>query len=81
MIELLDNYALRRKIIVYVKNEGSNMNTTTTTLKSIVSCDMLGLEESFQGVCFGHAFSKTCQYGTIEEKVYKCLQYVSIKFA
>ncbi len=47
MIELLDSYALRRKIIVYVKDEGSNVNIMTTTLKSIVSCDMLGLEESF----------------------------------
>jgi len=77
----LDSYALRRKIIAYVKDEGSNMNTMTTTLKSIVSCDMLGLEESLQGTCFGHAFSKACQYATIEEKVYKDLQYVSIKSA
>jgi hypothetical protein len=45
-------------------DEGSNMNTMTTTLKSIVSCDMLGLEEKFQGTYFGHAFSKACQYAT-----------------
>jgi hypothetical protein len=51
----------------------------TTSLKSIVSYDMLGLEESFQDICFGHAFSKACQYVTIEEKVCKHLQYVSIK--
>jgi hypothetical protein len=41
---------------------------------------MLGLEESFQGICFGHAFSKTCQYATTNEKVCKDLQYVSIKY-
>ncbi len=58
LTKLLDNYALRRKIITYVKDEGSNLNTMTTSLKSIISCDMLGLEESFQGTCFGHAFSK-----------------------
>ncbi len=52
----------------------------TTTLKSIVKCDMLGLEESFQGTCFGHAFSKARQYATIEEKVCKDLWYVLIKF-
>jgi hypothetical protein len=45
LTKLLDNYALRIKIIAYVKDEGSNMNIMTTTLKSIVSCDMLGLEE------------------------------------
>jgi hypothetical protein len=47
VIELLDSYALNRKFIIYVKDEGSNLNTMTTTLKSIVSRDMLGLEESF----------------------------------
>ncbi len=44
------------------------MNIMTIALKSIVSCDMLGLEESFKGNCFGHAFFKACQYATIEEK-------------
>ncbi len=50
-----------------------------TMLKSIISCDMLGLEESFQGICFGHAFSKACQYVTTKEFFCKDLQYVSIK--
>jgi hypothetical protein len=80
LTKLLDSYALRRKIIAYVKDEGSNLNTMTTTLKSIVSCDMLGLEESFEGICFWHAFFKACQYVTTKEKICKDLQYVSIKF-
>ncbi len=42
---------------------------------------MLGLEEIFQGTCFGHAFSKAYQYATTKEKVCKDLQYVSIKSA
>ncbi len=79
LTKLLDSYALRKKIIAYVKDEGSNMNTMITTLKSIVSCDMLGLEESFQDIYFGHAFSKACQYAIIKEKNCKDLQYVSIK--
>jgi hypothetical protein len=45
----------------------------TIAMKSIVSCDVLGLEESFQGTSFGHAFSKTCQYSTTNEKVCKDL--------
>ncbi len=53
----------------------------TITLKSIVSCDMLGSEESFLGICLGHVFSKACQYATTKEKVCKNLQYVLIKFA
>jgi len=79
LTKLLDNYALRRKNIAYVKDKGSNLNTMTTILKSIVGCDMLDLEESFQGIYFGHAFSKACQYVTIEKKICKYLQYVSIK--
>ncbi len=68
LTKLLDSYALRRKNITYVKDKGSNLNTMATTLKSIVSCDILGLEEIFQGTCFGHAFSKACQHATIEGK-------------
>ncbi len=78
---MLDNYALRKKIIAYIKDEGSNLNTMTTILKSIISCDMLGLEEVFQGIYFGHAFSKACQYATTEEKICKDLRYVLIKLA
>jgi hypothetical protein len=57
-----------------------NLNAMTYALKSIVSCESLGLEESFQGTCFGHAFEKACQYGTTKEKVCKNLKYVSVKF-
>ncbi len=81
LTKLLASYALERKIIIYVKDEGSNLYTMTTTLKSMVSCDMLGLEESFQGICFEHAFYKACQYVTTKEKFCEDLQYVSIKFA
>ncbi len=65
LTKFLDSYGLKKKIVTYVKDEGSNMNTMATTLKSVVSCDILGSEESFQGTCFGHAFSKAA---TIEEK-------------
>jgi hypothetical protein len=40
----------------------------TTTLKFVMNFEILGMEESFKGTCFGHAFSKACQYGTIEKK-------------
>jgi hypothetical protein len=40
--------------------------------------ESVGLEESFQRTCFGHTFSKACQYGTTKEKVGKNLKYVSI---
>jgi hypothetical protein len=36
-----------KKIIVYVKDEGSNLNIMTLALKSIISCDVLSLIGSF----------------------------------
>jgi hypothetical protein len=64
-----------------VKYEGSNLNAMTTTLKSFVKCEILGLDESFLGTCFGHAFPKACQYVITNEKVCKNLRFNSIKFA
>ncbi len=62
-----------------MKNEEFNLNIMSSTLKIIISCDILGLEESYQSICFGHAFSKACQYATTNEKVCKDFTYVSIK--
>jgi hypothetical protein len=49
------------------------------TLKLVVNCEVLGVEESFLGTCFGHAFSKAYQYATMDEKVLKGFKYVFIK--
>jgi hypothetical protein len=59
LTKLLDQYGLRREKIAYVK-DGSNLNTMTIVLKFVVNCKVLGLDENFQGSCFGHAFSKAC---------------------
>jgi hypothetical protein len=96
----LNIYKLKQKIVAYVKDEGFNLNIMTTTLKSIVSCDVFSLEnimittlksvvscdvfsleKKIQGACFGHAFSKACQYVIAYEKVRKGLRYVSTKVA
>jgi hypothetical protein len=76
LIELLDAYGLRNKIISYVKDEGSKLNTLNNVLEFVVKCETLGLEESFQGTYFGHVFSKACQYATTDDKVCKNLKYV-----
>ncbi len=79
LTKLLDKYGLKKKIIVYVKDEGSNFNAMTGELKFVINCESLELKESVYGACFGHAFSKACQYGTAKEKVCRNLKYVSIK--
>jgi hypothetical protein len=43
LFELLSKYDSRKKIIVYVKDERSNLNIMTIALKSIVNYDVLGL--------------------------------------
>jgi hypothetical protein len=77
--KLFGQYGLRNKIITYVKDEGSNLNIMTIVLKFVVKFEVLGLDESFYGVCFGHAFSKECQHAIIDEIVCKNLKFVSIK--
>jgi hypothetical protein len=37
LTKLLDNYALKKKCITYIKDERFYLNTMTTTLKSIVN--------------------------------------------
>jgi hypothetical protein len=49
--------------------------------KFVVCCETLGLEESFQGYCFVHAFSKVYQYAKIENKMCKNLKEMFITFA
>jgi hypothetical protein len=44
---LLSKYDLKKKVIAYVKDEGYNFNIMIIALKSIVSCDILGLAKSF----------------------------------
>jgi hypothetical protein len=79
--KLFNQYGLKNKIIAYVKDEGTYLNNKTIALKSIVKCEVFNLNENFQGVCFGHVFSKTCQYAITNEKVFKNFKFVSIKSA
>jgi hypothetical protein len=59
---LLKQYGLSKNIFVYIKNECANLITMTSTLKSIVSFEALGMIENFWGPCSGDAFSKVHQY-------------------
>jgi len=76
---LLYSFGLRKKIIAFVKDEGANLNVMTLALRFIMSYDILGLEESFNGSCFGRVFFKACQYGATKKKVCKDMRFMSIK--
>jgi hypothetical protein len=60
--DLLSLYNSLNKLITYVKDENGNLSTLAEALISIFSCGPLGLTIPWQGSCFGHAFSKACQY-------------------
>jgi hypothetical protein len=64
-----------------MKDEGTNLFIMTNVFKQIVSFEKLVILALFEGVCFGHALSKACQYATFNEKVILGLQLVNIKFA
>jgi hypothetical protein len=56
LTELLDKHGLRKKIIVYVKDERSNLNTMITTLKVVVNYESLGLKRAFKAFALGIFF-------------------------
>jgi hypothetical protein len=45
--DLSKQYGSTKKIIIYVKDEGANLNTVTITLKLIVSCEAFRCDENF----------------------------------
>jgi hypothetical protein len=76
---LLDSFGLLDKVIAYVKDEGSNLNSLIFSLTSIVSCSIFQLACPFVGSCFGHAMSKVVQYAIDDTKVCAGLSEVSLK--
>jgi len=68
--EVLTSYGLNVKIMAYVKDEGNNINTMTSALTFVVSCELLRLTMPFRGSCWGHAIYKCCQYVTNDTKVF-----------
>jgi hypothetical protein len=76
---LLDSFDLIDKVIAYVKDEGSNLNTLTSALTSIVSCSTFQLACPFVRSCFGHVMSKVARYAIDNTKVYAGLLEVNLK--
>jgi len=69
MKDLLGSFGLLNKVIAFVKDKGANLRIMTTTLKNIVSCDMLDFPTPFAGTCWGHVMSKVAQYAIDDSKV------------
>jgi hypothetical protein len=65
----LVEYQLTSKIIVYVKDKGTNLSTFVFAFTSVISCAPLQLATPFSGTCFGHVVFKECQYATNDIKI------------
>jgi hypothetical protein len=55
------------------------IQTSIHNHKQTIICEKLGILAPFEGVCFGHALFKLCQYAN--EKVSSSLQPMNIKYA
>jgi hypothetical protein len=53
-------------MITSVKYEGANLNAMTTIKKIVVNCELLGMEETFQGLVLAMHFPK--HYNMVHQK-------------
>jgi len=68
LIELVDQYELRKKNITYVKGEVLNLNVLTSILKSIMRYEFEVWMQVFKALVLASHFLRACQYVTIDEK-------------
>ncbi len=60
-------------MIAYLKDESINLITMTFALCSNIDYQPLKLLKVYEGTCFKHVMSKTCQYATNDDKIFKSL--------
>jgi len=76
---LLNSFGLFTKVIAYVKDERSNLNTLTSTLTFVFSYYSFQLACPFVDSCFDHAMSKVAQYANDDINVCVGFSKVSLK--
>ncbi len=78
---LLAEFNLTNKVIMYVKDERTNLNSVTITFIYVISCEPLQLFQPFAGFYFGHVVPKACQYAMNEINVGVGMKEVNLKDA
>lgn len=79
--ELLNSFNLTDKIVAFIMDDDSRLDSLISALNSMVSCAPLQLSEPYAGTCFGHVMSKACENATNDEKVCSRMREVSIETA
>ncbi len=49
-------------MIAFFKDEGNNLATMGTTLRSIIDYELLKFLQVYESICFGRVVFKICQY-------------------
>jgi len=75
---LFESFSLTSKVLCFVKDEGINLRTMVTTLKSLISCEVLNLKSPFDSACFGHVMNKATQYDTNDDKISMDLRPIDV---
>jgi hypothetical protein len=57
---LLVQFQLTNKILTYMKDEGSNLNTLESVHSTTTNCKLLDLAKPIAYTRFGHVMSKVC---------------------
>ncbi len=76
---MLEKFGFIHQVLTFVKDEGDNLASMATTLGSIVDCELLNLIQVYEGICFGHVLSKTCQCSMNDDKVSMGIRQVNVK--
>jgi hypothetical protein len=58
----LVQFQLADKVLVYIKDEGNNLNTFENVFSTTIRCKLLELKKSFANTCSNHVMNKMCQY-------------------
>jgi hypothetical protein len=78
---LLSKFGLVHHVIAYLKYEGINLTTMAFALHSNIDCQPLRIFKVYEGTCFRHVMSKTCQYAINDDKNFKGLVQMNVKDA
>jgi hypothetical protein len=77
---ILEKFGFTFKVLCYVKDEGTNLVTMIVTFMPMNSYEALNLLQPFDGTGFGHVMNKVAQYATNDDRFYKNLALMSVKF-
>jgi hypothetical protein len=70
--QILNKFEFTQKIMTYVKDDDSNLQTCVTIFNSIMSCTDLNMVKLFDGFYYGHALLK---YVNMSLQVKRCFAH------